>query len=150
MFNLNKIMMAGNLTRDPDLRGLPSGQNVCELKLAVNTKSKERDEVCFIKVTVFGKAAEACKKYLAKGSGVYVEGRLCYETWEDRQSGAKRSDYKILASSVQFTSSGKGEGGQDGQYAGNRERRGGVSGEYGPPPAQNHPNTGNSDELPPF
>jgi len=156
MFTLNRIMVVGNLTRDPEKKQLPSGTDICEFGIAVNSKMKDKDEVCFINVTVFGKPAEACARYLAKGSGVYVEGRLVYESWEDRQ-GAKRSNYKIVANTVQFTSSGKGECGQSGERRERREnqgRSGGVSGEYGPPPTQSSEKPVQSyedgGELPPF
>ena len=161
MFNLNKVMLGGNLTRDCENHTTPGGLTICEFGLAVNRRMKDKDETCFVNVTVFGKQAEACAKYLAKGNNVYIEGRLVYETWEDRGSGAKRSALKVIADAVQFVSC-KNDGGRenapDGRENGgrSRERResksgvSGVSGEYGPPPAQNDNDNDDNGELPPF
>jgi len=91
MASLNKVMLLGNLTRDPDLRGLPSGQSVCELRLAINRRfvsnGQEVNDTCFVDVVVWGKSAQNCKQYLAKGAQVLVEGRLQLDTWEDRKIG---------------------------------------------------------------
>ena len=86
MASLNKVFLLGNLTRDPDFRGLPSGQSVCTLGLAVNRRfmnsnGQEQEEPCFVDVSVWGKTAQNCRQYLSKGSQVMVEGRLRLESW---------------------------------------------------------------------
>jgi single-strand DNA-binding protein len=100
----NKVLMVGNLTRDPELRYTPAGLPVCNLGLAVNTKYKSGDEtkeeVLFIDVTVWGKQAETCSQYLSKGRQVLVEGRLNERKWE--ADGQKKSKMEIVASTVKF------------------------------------------------
>ena len=95
MASLNKVFLLGNLTRDPDLRSLPSGQAVCELGLAVNRRNTSStgeavEEPCFVDVVVWGRSAENCKQFLEKGSQVMIEGRLQLDQWEDRNGGGKR------------------------------------------------------------
>jgi single-strand DNA-binding protein len=108
MANLNKVFMMGNLTRDPELRYVPSGAPVTTFGLAVNRTfvtqhGDKKDEVCFVKVVVFGKQAESCSQYLTKGRPVFIEGRLQYKAWE--QDGQKRSTLDIVADRVQFLGS---------------------------------------------
>lgn len=104
MPDMNKVLIMGRMTRDLQVRQTTSGQSVCELSMAINrtyTKNdQQRDEVCFVNVTVWGKAADACAKCLAKGSLVLVEGRLKLDTWE--KDGQKRSKLGVVAESVQF------------------------------------------------
>ena len=107
MASLNKVFLLGNLTRDPDLRGLPNGQNVCELGVAVsrryvNSSGQEVEDTCFVDVVVWGRAAANCKQYLAKGSQVMVEGRLQQDRWEDRNGGGTRTKLRVVADQVQF------------------------------------------------
>ena len=106
MASLNKVFLIGNLTRDPDLRYTPGGAAVCELGLAVNRRftvnNQEREEVCFVDVTVWSKSAENCKRFLEKGAPVMVEGRLQLDTWEDRDGGGKRSKLRVVAEQIQF------------------------------------------------
>lgn len=106
MSSLNRVFLMGNLTRDPDLKVIPSGTKVTTFGLATNRvftgKSGEKQEdVCFITVLVWGKAAEACGTFLKKGRPVLVEGRLQYRTWEE-QDGTKRSIHEVVADRVQF------------------------------------------------
>ncbi|MBF0493694.1 MAG: single-stranded DNA-binding protein [Candidatus Omnitrophica bacterium] len=110
--SLNKVFLIGNLTRDPELRYVPSGSAVANFTLAVNRiykdKSGERkEEVSFIKVVVWGKMAETCGEYLTKGRSVMVEGRLQSRSWE-AQDGQKRSTLEVIALGVQFLGA-KGE-----------------------------------------
>jgi len=110
MASLNKVYLLGNLTRDPDLRGLPNGQSVCELRLAVSRRfvtsnGQDSEETCFVDVVVWGKSAKNCKQYLAKGSPVLVEGRLQFDQWEDRNGGGTRSRLRVVAEQVQFMGS---------------------------------------------
>ena len=120
MANLNKVMLIGRLTRDPQLRYTPSGAAVADLGVAVNRYYKGQDgnrqeEVCFIDVTVWGRTAENATEYLSKGRQVYVEGYLRLDSWEDKNTGDKRSKLKVVANNVQFLDSrgaGSGAGGQ--------------------------------------
>ena len=123
MASLNKVFLLGNLTRDPDLRGLPSGQSVCELGIAVSRRfignnGQEVEDTCFVDVVVWGKPAQNCKQYLTKGSQVMIEGRLQLDRWEDRNGGGQRTKLRVVAEQVQFM---------------NRRPQGGNY----PPPAQN-------------
>ena len=106
MASYNKVLLMGNLTKDPELRYTPQGTAVANLGLAVNrkyfTKDKEsKTDVLFITVIVWSKQAETCNQYLHKGSGVFVEGRLQSRSWEDK-TGAKRSVTEVVAERVQF------------------------------------------------
>jgi single-strand DNA-binding protein len=111
--NLNRVFLMGNLTRDPELRYIPSGQAVCTLGLAVNNKygtgDDKKEEVLFIDVNVWGKSAENCAEYLKKGRLVFVEGRLKWRQWE--KDGQKKSKIDVTAISVQFMPTGAGGGG---------------------------------------
>lgn len=106
--SFNKVLLMGNLTRDPELRYIPSGQAVCSFTVAVNRaynaqSGEKKEEVSFIRVVVWAKTAENCNEYLKKGSPVFVEGRLQSRTW-DAQDGTKRSTIEVVAQSVQFLS----------------------------------------------
>jgi single-strand DNA-binding protein len=115
MASLNKVFLMGNLTRNPELRYIPSGTAVASFGLAVNrvynSQSGERkEEVCFMQIVAWARLAELCGEYLSKGSPVFVEGRLQSRSWED-QSGGKRSTIEVVASNVQFLGKPKGAGG---------------------------------------
>ncbi len=116
MANFNKVLLIGNLTRDPELRfGGGGGSAICKFGLAVNrtftTKSGERQEdTCFVDVVVFGPQAETCNEYLSKGRPVFIEGRLNFSSWEDRETGKRRSKLEVVGERVQFLG-GRGEGG---------------------------------------
>jgi single-strand DNA-binding protein len=119
MANINRVVLVGNLTKDPELRHTPSGTAVCKLRLAVNTRQKDQatgewgDKPNYFDVTVWGNQGESCAQYLAKGRPVAVDGRLDWREWEDSQSGQKRQAVEIIADSVQFLGSrGESEGGQ--------------------------------------
>jgi single-strand DNA-binding protein len=107
MADFNRVIMIGNLTRDPEHRQLPSGQAVCRLGIASNRQYRNKQtgsmvqEVCFIDVDVWGPQAESCKQYLQKGRPVLVEGRLKLDTWQDA-SGQSRSKHSIVADRVVF------------------------------------------------
>jgi len=100
--NLNKLMLAGNLTRDPDIRYTPKGTAVCEIGLAINDKRGEEQETTFVDITFWGDTAENVGKFFSKGDPIYVEGRLRMDQWEDKQTGQKRSKLKITAWNFQF------------------------------------------------
>jgi single-strand DNA-binding protein len=107
MASLNKVMLMGNLTRDPELRYTPQGTAVVNLRLAVNRRFRNKnqelkDEVCFITAVVWNKMAETCNQYLHKGSPVFIEGRLQSRSWEDAATGKARSVIEVRAERVQF------------------------------------------------
>ena len=106
MASFNKVLLIGNLTRDPELRYTSGGTAVASFGLAVNRKFKQgeewKDEVCFVDITVWAKQGENCAEYLNKGSQAFIEGRLNYQTWEDKQSGQQRSKLEVVANNVQF------------------------------------------------
>ena len=111
MASFNRIILIGNLTRDPEYRNLASGQAVCRLGLATNRQFKNKQtgslvqEVCYIDVDVWGAQAESCRQYLQKGRPVLIEGRLKLDSWED-QVGQKRNKHSIVAERVVFLSNG--------------------------------------------
>jgi single-strand DNA-binding protein len=114
MASFNKVILLGNLTRDPELRHTPSGMAVCSFDLAVNraytTRAGERkEEACFITVVVWDKQAQTCAEYLSKGRQVLVEGRLQHRSWET-QDGQKRTKHEVVAERVQFVGSRKEAG----------------------------------------
>ncbi|CAF0701791.1 single-stranded DNA-binding protein [Candidatus Methylacidithermus pantelleriae] len=111
MADLNRVLLLGNLTRDPEIRYTPKGTPVGDLSLAVNTTIRSqdgqtRDEVCFVEVVAWGRQAETCKQYLHKGSLVLVEGRLQWEQWEGKD-GEKRSRLRVRADRIQFLGRGR-------------------------------------------
>ena len=114
MASYNKVLLMGNLTKDPELRYTPQGTAVANLRLAVNRKFRDRnqemkEEVCFITAVVWDKQAESCNQYLHKGSPVFVEGRLQSRSWEDN-AGQKRSVIEVRAERVQFMGQAPGAG----------------------------------------
>ena len=109
MASFNKVLLMGNLTKDPELRYTTQGAAVVNLRMAVNRKYKDKnqelkEEVCFITAVVWNKQAETCNQYLHKGSGVFVEGRLQSRSWEDN-AGQKRNVIEVRAERVQFLGS---------------------------------------------
>ncbi|MEO7101666.1 MAG: single-stranded DNA-binding protein [Luteolibacter sp.] len=129
MANLNKVMLIGNLTRDPELRHTPKGTAVAELGLAINRvwmdeQRGKQEETTFVDVTLWGRQAELAQQYLVKGRPVYIEGRLNLDTWDDKATGQKRSKLKVIGENLQFLSSGQ-QGGSGG--GGNSQGGGGYN-----------------------
>ena len=110
MANINRVVLVGNLTKDPELRHTPSGNAVCKLRIAVNTRQKDQqtgewgDKPNYFDVTVWGNQGESCAQFLAKGRPVAVDGRLDWREW-DAQDGTKRQAVEIIADNVQFLGS---------------------------------------------
>ncbi len=105
--NLNLAIIVGRLTRDPELKSLPSGQNLCSMSVATNQNYKDRDgvkqeKVEFHNIIVFGNSADSCARFLRKGQLISVEGRIQTRTWDDKDTGAKHYRTEIIASNVQF------------------------------------------------
>ena len=115
MASLNKVLLMGNLTRDPEVRHTPKGTAVGDLAMAINMTYKaqdgtEKEEVCYVDVVVWGRQAETCRDYLTKGAPVFVEGRLQLDQWEGPE-GEKKSRMRVRADRVQFLSRSGGGGG---------------------------------------
>lgn len=121
MANFNRIILCGNLTRDPQMKYLPNQTPLVEFGLAVNRKFKvngeDREEVLFIDCTLFGKGAEVINQYCQKGKQILVEGRLKLDTWEDKQGGGKRSKHTVVIDNFQLMGGRDGGGGGGGSYS---------------------------------
>jgi single-strand DNA-binding protein len=129
MASFNKVILMGNLTRDPELRVTPKGTAVCQIGVAVNSTYKDKEgnqkeEVTFVDVDVFGRQAEVIAKYMSKGRPILVEGRLKLDSWESKE-GEKRSKLKVVLENFQFVGS-RGESGDAGS--------GGASADESVPP----------------
>lgn len=116
MANFNKVILAGNMTRDPELRYTPKGTAIAKFGLAVNRKwtaedGQSREEVTFVDIDCFGKQAEVISQYLRKGRSILIEGRLKLDQWDDKQTGQKRSKLGVVLESFSFLDSGNREGG---------------------------------------
>jgi single-strand DNA-binding protein len=114
--NINRVVLVGNLTKDPELRHTGGGTPVCGLRIAVNTRRKDEagnwaDKPNYFTVSVFGNQAEACAQYLSKGRPCAVDGRLEWREWEQKDGGGKRESVEIVADSVQFLGSRDGGSG---------------------------------------
>jgi single-strand DNA-binding protein len=122
MASINSTHLLGNLTRDPEVRYTPKGSAVCDISLALNRvwyddQNQKHEETDFVDVTVFGKTAENCGKFLTKGLRLHVEGRLKQETWEDKATGQKKSKVKVIADKVTFIDFREDGSRQEGQPA---------------------------------
>ncbi len=128
MASFNRVILLGNLTRDPELRYIPSGTAVAEIGLAINDRRKSAsgewvEETTFVEVTLWARTAEVASEYLTKGSSVLIEGRLKLDSWES-QDGQKRSKLRVVAERMQMLNrtGGEGGGGGGGRSAPRRER----------------------------
>jgi single-strand DNA-binding protein len=116
--NFNRVILAGNLTRDPQLRYLPSNTAVCEFGLATNRRYRDRDgntkeEVCFVDISAWGRQGEVINQYMTKGRSILIEGRLKFDSWT-AQDGQKRNKLTVVAENFQFIGGGRdGNGGGD-------------------------------------
>ncbi len=118
MANFNKVILVGNLTRDPERSYTPKGTAMTKFGLAVNRvytteTGEKKEEVSYFDITTWGRSAENCAQYLSKGRPVLVEGRLQQDRWDDKESGQKRSKIHIIAETVQFLGQGRGGQGQE-------------------------------------
>ncbi|HEY8900738.1 MAG TPA: single-stranded DNA-binding protein [Chthoniobacterales bacterium] len=118
MASVNKVILIGNLTRDPEIKYTPKGTAVTDLGLAVNRfipaseGGEKREETTFIDVTLWGRTAEVAHEYAKKGQPLYVEGRLQMDTWDDKQTGQKRSKLKVVGENIQLLGTKGGGGGR--------------------------------------
>ena len=114
--NINRVVLVGNLTRDPEMKHLPSGTALCSLRIAVNTRRKDEsgqwtDKPNYFDVSVWGNQGESCAQYLAKGRPVAIDGRLEWREWEATDGSGKRQAVEIVADNVQFLGGRDGDGG---------------------------------------
>jgi single-strand DNA-binding protein len=162
MPSLNKVLLMGNLTRDPELRVTPKGTPICQFSLAINRQFKmesgeSREEVIYVDVEAWGKQGETIAKYMTKGRPLYVEGRLRLDQWEDKNTKEKRSRMKVVLEQFQFLgdSRGGGGGGAGGPSSDIDQTGGGSPERHSPPPRGGGGNarpasTENLDEDVPF
>lgn len=133
MPNLNKVMLMGNLTRDPELRYTPNNTAVANLGMAINRRwfnkqtNENQEETTFVDLEAWGRTAEVLNQYLKKGRPLYVEGRLKLDTWQDKESGGNRSKLKIVVETFEFLDA-RGEGGGQGGGGGGGYQQGGRGG----------------------
>jgi single-strand DNA-binding protein len=147
--NYNKVILAGNLTRDPQMSYLPNQTPVVEIGLAVNRRWKSQDgqqkeETCFVDCRAYGRQAETMNQYLSKGRPVLVEGRLQYSQWED-QSGAKKNKLRVVIEQFQFLGSPQGQGGGQGGQAQGGQGQGGQGQSQG---GNNYPSQTGGGQAP--
>ena len=152
--SFNKVILVGNLTRDPEVRYTPKGSAVCDLGLAVNRQyslenGEKREEVTFVDVVLWARLAEIAGEYLKKGRPVLIEGRLQLDTWDDKQSGQKRSKLRVIGETMQLLGSRQGGGEDEGMSGGG----GGSSyskpaGRSSAPPSRPAPSEPDDDEIP--
>jgi single-strand DNA-binding protein len=158
MANINRVVLVGNLTRDPEQRALPSGTNVTELGVAVNHRYKNRqtdqwvEEPNYFNVVVFGAQGDACFQFLRKGRPVAVDGRLRWSSWEDKNGGGRRSKVDIVADTVQFLGSRGDDSGQGPPQQANQGYGGSDipadTSDFGDQPAGVASGGGSDDDIP--
>ena len=154
MASFNKVILLGNLTRDPEVRYTPKGSAVCDLGVAVNRvyttdSGEKREEATFVDVTFWGRTAEVAGEYLKKGRPIFIEGRLQLDSWEDKQSGQKRSKLKVICETMQLlggrAAAGAGAAGDESE----EDRQSRSSGKASsPPPKSSAPAESDDDEIP--
>lgn len=148
MASFNRVILMGNLTRDPEVRFTSSGMAVCNIGLAVNRRIKDqqteqwREEPTFVDVTIFGKRGEAFAKFHTKGKPAFIEGELRYDTWEDKNGGGKRSKLYVVGNTWEFVGSSGREGGGGSGGGGNE------GGGYGEQPSYSSAPSGGDMDTP--
>ena len=153
MASFNKVILLGNLTRDPEVRYTPKGPAVTDLGLAVNRtytadNGEKREEVTFVDVTFWGRTAEVAGEYLKKGRPVFVEGRLQLDSWDDKQSGQKRSKLKVIGENMQMLGAPRGAGAGGGGGGDEESSSAPRSSSKSAPPPKAAPSAPDDDEIP--
>lgn len=152
MASFNKVILLGNLTRDPEVRYTPKGSAVCDLGIAINRQytldsGEKREEVTYVDVVLWSRLAEIAGEYLKKGRPVFIEGRLQLDTWDDKQSGQKRSKLRVIGETMQLLGSRPaGTGGASESSEEDRQPRAGKT--TPPPPKTAAPAEPDDDEIP--
>lgn len=163
MASFNKVLLMGNLTRDPELKYTPKGTAIADIGLAVNRtystdSGEKREEVTFVDVTLWGRVAEIVGEYCKKGRPLFVEGRLQLDTWDDKQTGQKRSKLKVIGENIQLLGSrdggAGGGGGSGGEFAESRPSSAGSNSQQRrpttPPPKAADPDLDAPEDDIPF
>src|SRR6476620_11329279 len=150
MASFNKVILLGNLTRDPEVRYTPKGTAVTDLGLAVNRtytadNGEKREEVTFVDVTLWGRTAEVAGEYLKQGRPVFIEGRLQMDTWDDKQTGQKRTKLRVVGETMQLLG-GRPSGACTADAAGEDQQPG--SAKTSTPPKPSAPAAPDEDEIP--
>ena len=158
MASFNKVILLGNLTRDPEVRYTPKGSAVCDLGVAVNRQytldsGEKREEVTYVDVVLWARLAEIAGEYLKKGRPVFIEGRLQMDSWEDKQSGQKRTKLRVIGETMQLLGSRPSAGGGGGGAGGNADssdegRQSRASGTPSAPPKAAAAAEPDDDEIP--
>lgn len=164
MANVNKVILIGNLTRDPEIKFTAKGTAVADISLAINRSfasegGEKREETTYVDVTLWGRTAEIANEYLKKGRPVFIEGRLQLDTWEDKTSGQKRSKLHVVGENLQFLGGRQGNegGGSDdegssssGGYSrgGGGQQRSQGGGQSAPPASRPAPPADEDDDIP--
>jgi single-strand DNA-binding protein len=148
MASFNKVILLGNLTRDPEVRYTPKGSAVCDLGIAVNRSytldsGEKREEVTFVDVVLWSRLAEIAGEYLKKGRPIFIEGRLQLDTWDDKQSGQKRSKLRVIGETMQLLG-GRPPGAGGGAAEGGESRPSKAA----PPPKAAEKGEPDDDEIP--
>jgi single-strand DNA-binding protein len=152
MASFNKVILLGNLTRDPEVRYTPKGSAVCDLGIAINRQytldsGEKREEVTYVDVVLWSRLAEIAGEYLKKGRPVFIEGRLQLDTWDDKQSGQKRSKLRVIGETMQLLGSRPaGPGGASERCEEDRQSRAGKT--TPPPPKTAAAAEPDEDEIP--
>jgi len=146
MASFNKVILLGNLTRDPEVRYTPKGSAVCDLGIAVNRvyttdSGEKREEVTFVEVVLWARLAEIAGEYLKKGRPVFIEGRLQMDTWDDKQTGQKRSRLRVVGESMQLLGGRPGGAGAANEMPGENPKT-------SAPPKASKPAAPDEDEIP--
>jgi single-strand DNA-binding protein len=152
MASFNKVILLGNLTRDPEVRYTPKGSAVCDLGLAVNRSytldsGEKREEVTFVDVVLWSRLAEIAGEYLKKGRPVFIEGRLQLDTWDDKQSGQKRSKLRVIGETMQLLG-GRPPGAGAGAAGESSDDSRSPRAKTAPPPKAPTANEPDDDEIP--
>ena len=152
MASFNKVILLGNLTRDPEVRYTPKGSAVCDLGIAVNRvyttdSGEKREEVTYVDVVLWARLAEIAGEYLKKGRPVFIEGRLQMDTWDDKQTGQKRTKLRVVGESMQLLGSRPAGAGAPAETAG-EDRQTSAGKTSAPPPKASAPAEPDDDEIP--
>jgi len=151
MASFNKVILLGNLTRDPEVRYTPKGSAVCDLGVAVNRvyttdSGEKREEVTYVDVVLWARLAEIAGEYLKKGRPIFIEGRLQMDTWDDKQTGQKRTRLRVVGESMQLLGSRPAGTGAAAETAGEDRQ---MSGKTSTPPSKSAgPSQPDEDEIP--
>ncbi len=155
MASFNKVILLGNLTRDPEVRYTPKGSAVCDLGLAVNRQysldnGEKREEVTYVDVVLWARLAEIAGEYLKKGRPVFIEGRLQLDSWDDKQSGQKRSKLRVVGETMQLLGSrpSAATGGEGEESVGSGSSYSKSSSKSMSPPPRSSPSEPDDDEIP--